>query len=100
MKIRPLSRTSEQPLKVSIEAGRLVISIGVTTLGDALTGPASPLRDDAPHVRVTDYTAFAREVVNSLTSESEDGTTKVHMMLDEVASDFLENGADGVDFGD
>lgn len=95
-----MKQTSEQPLKVGIEAGRLVISIGVTTLGEALVGPMSPLKRDAPHAKITDSAAFAKEVVNALTAESEDGTTMVHTLLDGVASEFLENGADGVDFGD
>lgn len=95
-----MKKTSEQPLRVSIEAGRLVISIGVVTLGEALAGPMSPLKRDAPHAKITDHAEFAREVRNALTAESEDGTTLVHTMLDGVASQFLENGADGVDFGD
>lgn len=93
-------KTTEQPLQVKIEAGRLVISIGVITLGEALVGPMSPLKRDAPHAKITDHAEFAREVVNALNDESEDGTTLVHTMLDGVAREFLENGADGVDFGD
>lgn len=88
-----MKRTSEQPLKVGIEAGRLVISIGITTLGEALVGPMSPLKRDANHARITDHSAFAKEVVNALTDESEDGTTRVHELLDGVAEYFLENGA-------
>ncbi len=95
-----MKATSEQPLKVGIEAGRLVISIGVVTLGEALIGPLSPLKREAPHAKIIDHAQFSREVVRALTSESEDGTTIVHTMLDGVATTFLENGADGVDFGD
>lgn len=92
--------TSEQPLKVGIEAGRLVISIGITTLGNAIVGPGSPIKKDVPHAKITDHAAFARQVVTALNSEAEDGTTPVHKLLDDVAATFLENGADGIDFGD
>ena len=95
-----MKATSEQPLKVGIEAGRLVISIGITTLGFAIVGPGAPLKDKAPHAKITDHAAFAREVVTALLSEKEDGETPVHKMLDGVAERFLENGADGIDFGD
>ncbi|UOF81800.1 hypothetical protein [Caudoviricetes sp.] len=95
-----MKSTSEQPLKVGIEAGRVVISIGITTLADALVAPGSPVKEHAPHAKVTDHAKFAREVVRELTSESENGTTLVHKMFDGVALEFLENGADGVDFGD
>lgn len=95
-----MKNTSEQPLKVNIEGGRLVISIGVVTLGEALVGPGAPVKRDAPHARITDHAQFAKEVVNALIAESEDGTTLVHTMLDGVATQFLESGADGIDFGD
>lgn len=95
-----MKATSEQPLKVGIEAGRVVVSIGITTLAEALVGPGSPVKREAPHAKVTDHAQFARAVVRELTAESEDGTTLVHKLLDGVAVEFLENGADGVDFGD
>lgn len=95
-----MKNTSEQPLKVGIEAGRLVISIGIVTLGEALVGPGSPVKRAVPHAKITDHAEFACEVKRALLSESEDGTTPVHTLLDGVAEAFLENGADGVDFGD
>ncbi len=95
-----MRKTSKQPLTVGIEAGRVVISIGITTLGEALVGPGSPVKRDAPHAKITDHAEFAREVVRALKAEEEDGTTLVHKMLDGVATEFLESGADGVDFGD
>jgi len=95
-----MKSTSEQPLKVGIEAGRLVISIGITTLAEALVGPGSPTKEERPHSRITDHAAFARAVIRALEDEEEDGTTPVHKLLDDVALAFLENGADGVDFGD
>lgn len=95
-----MKATSEQPLKVAIEAGRLVISIGMTTLGEALVGPGSPLKIDCPHAKITDHAKFAREVMRALLEEEEDGTTAVHRMLDGAAVVLLENGAEGVDFGD
>lgn len=95
-----MKATSEQPLKVGIEAGRLVISIGVVTLGEALIGHLSPLKREAPHAKIIDHAQFYREIVRALTSESEDGTTIVHSMFDRVAATFLESGADGVEFGD
>lgn len=95
-----MKATSEQPLKVGIEAGRVVISIGITTLGEAIVGPGSPVKREVPHAKITDHAQFAREVVRALKSEEEDGTTPVHKLLDGVALEFLENGADGIDFGD
>ena len=50
-----------------------------------------------PYIKVTDAAEFAREVVNKLNNEAEDGTTPVHELLDKVIERAVEYGCDGVD---
>jgi hypothetical protein len=45
---------------------------------------------------VDDVGVFANEVMQSLREESEDGTTVVHVALDEAIANAVENGAEGV----
>jgi hypothetical protein len=53
------------------------------------------LRDDPDyeHWLVTDDRAFARDVVLELTREQDDGTTPIHLMLDECARAAVDNGS-------
>ncbi len=46
--------------------------------------------------RVTNTKAFSDAVISELRSETEDGTTPIHMMLDAVVEAAIDNGCDGV----
>ena len=49
---------------------------------------------------VTHTKTFSDELVRQLRSESEEGSTCVHLMLDEAIQDVIDDGAEGVNFGD
>lgn len=86
------------PLSVSVADGVLSISIGVDVLAHAISVGR---RYGSPFdLIVTDPDAFAKEVALELQSEEEDGTTRVHMLLDEVALSVAENGGEGIDIMD
>ncbi|WP_447043938.1 hypothetical protein [Vreelandella sp. H-I2] len=51
-------------------------------------------------IKITDRDKFTEGLVSELQSESENGTTPVHTMLDEAVNMMLENGEEGVDFED
>lgn len=50
--------------------------------------------------RVTHTKTFSDELVRQLKSEAEEGSTCVHLMLDEAIQDAIDNGAEGVNFGE
>ena len=80
-------------LSCSIEGDEIVIRIGIKTLETAVKG--SPYGEDIEDFFVTDYRAFALEVVNALKEEDEEGTTPMHVMFDKAFEHVMENGGDG-----
>lgn len=91
----------DEPLKVEVIGGRLVISIGVRCLAHAIEFAPALTRynesaDEFEHPKVTDPLAFAHEIDAELSKEEEDGTTVVHRMLDKAAQSAIENGAEGI----
>jgi hypothetical protein len=48
------------------------------------------------NVCISDLETFAKEFVSAINSESEDGTTLVHKMLDKALVNTVEQGAEGV----
>jgi hypothetical protein len=95
-----------QPLRVDVEGGRLIISIGVETLAFSVEhapGPPLTVYDaetrDFVHTQVNDPDAFASEVRGALLAEEEDGSTLLDRMLDEAAADAVGDGCEGVDHG-
>lgn len=79
------------PLQTEIKDGQLVISIGVDTLCHAVSIGRSYGMGE---ITVSNNDVFANELLNELNDESEDGSTAVHRMLDDAASQAIENGAD------
>ena len=80
----------ELPLSMEIKDGQLVISIGINTLAFA-TG-----------VYITDFKiinneGFAKDILNELDAEEEDGSTMVHRMFDTAANNAIENGSEAVE---
>lgn len=89
------------PLAVKIERDKLIIEIGVGCLAHAIQlAPSLTSYDEASgeyrEPKVTDPHVFAREICNELRRESEDGTTRVHKMLDDAAMEAIEQGAEGI----
>lgn len=82
----------DEPLRVAVVGGRLVISIGVRTLAFAVAN--SPDHEGDP-IKITDPLAAAKEIRVELVREEEDGTTEVHKLLDKAAYDAWENGGEG-----
>lgn len=87
----------EAPLKTEIKDGLLVISIGVDTLCHAVSAGRSYGMGE---ISITDNDVFAGEILQELNDESEDGSTAVHKLLDDAASQAIENGAEGAEYDD
>lgn len=79
-----------------VRDGVLEIRVAVSTLPVAMKG-ACDLGVIDGNFRVTDETAFAREVARALNDEDEQGTTLVHRMFDAAFVAAIENGADGIE---
>ena len=84
--------SKDKPLTVEIVNGVLNISIGIDTLYFALSE-----NDFHTQFKVTSIKGFAKDVLNELLSEEEDGTTLVHRMLDEAANNAIENGSEYIE---
>lgn len=96
-----------QALSVEIVGGRLVISIGVNTLCDAVRQGAYferlVLNPETGHfdehrLSFTDKAAFAESVLHALKRETESGETEVHRMFDRAAEHAFEFGGEGIAF--
>ena len=84
--------SKDKPLTVEIVDGVLNISIGIDTLCFALSE-----NDFHTQFKVTSIKGFAKDVLNELLSEEEDGTTLVHRMFDEAADNAIENGSEYIE---
>jgi hypothetical protein len=51
----------------------------------------------AEGAKVIDATRFAKDIVNALNDEQEDGTTPVHVLLDTAFEKAIEDGSQGVE---
>lgn len=76
---------ANEPLKIEVADGRLVISIGVSTLAYAAAHSPEFDCEDGSLLAVKDEEQFARHTACELEREEEDGTTPVHRILDEAA---------------
>ena len=87
----------DAPLKTELKDGQLVISIGVDTLCYAVSEGRSYGMGE---ISISDNDVFAGELLHILNDESEDGSTVVHRMFDDAASQAIENGAEGAEYDD
>jgi len=85
-------RNINDPLKIEVVEGRLVISIGVDTLAFAITH-----RNESCSFSVNDNNEFAKDVVRELKDEEEDGATIVSDLLDEASNRAIDNGSAYID---
>ena len=93
--------SQSQPLIVETSEGRVVVSIGYETLTkvvqfDPKLTEYSPTFDEMQYPEVVDAGQFAKELVDILHQEDEDGTTLVHIMFDEAVRRAIESGAESV----
>jgi hypothetical protein len=80
------SNRSEQ-LNVQIVDGKLVISIGIDLLCFAVEN-----KENCDYT-ITDNDGFAKDILNELEIEDEEGTTLVHTLFDKVANEAVEHGS-------
>lgn len=80
----------KSPLKLQIKDGELIISIGIDTLCFAT-------QSEILDFKIINNIGFAKDILNELESEEEDGTTLVHRMLDSAANNAIENGSEFVE---
>jgi len=89
----------KRPLTVRLERDELVIRIGIDTL--AFTTDECPIfyngDRDASDVKVVNQKEWARDVIDSLMHEEEDGSTPVTELLDKVMSDAVDAGSIAVE---
>ena len=76
----------DKPLIVEIKDGELQISIGIDTLCFAVS-------EKIADFKITDNEGFAKDILNELENEDEEGTTEIHRLLDKSADDAVENGS-------
>ena len=92
-----------RPLTVKVVSGRLLIEIGTHTLAHAASyaewaNPFDEQSDD--YIRtfaITDAGQFAKDVVNAMLSEREDGSSPLSDFLDTMMQAALDDGSIGVE---
>ena len=90
-------------LTTTVEDGALVIRLGVTNLAFAFEHGDSNLVFDEKanvyraHFKVTDEVEFAKDVIHSLQTEEEDGSTPLTDLLDKMCVHAVEDGSTGVE---
>lgn len=82
--------------EVIIEGGEIVIRVSIAALGKIVDGAWATGNLDT-RFKVTDPKQFAEDIARELNSESEDGTTEIHIMFDRAIREAIDNGAEGVE---
>lgn len=90
------AKPDERWADAHIADAEIVIRVGISALPTALE--ANPRDDTYSKCKVTDLPAFAGEVVRKLNSEFEDGTTAIHLMLDQAMADAIDDGCEGIEY--
>ena len=94
-------KTKNMQLAVVINDDVLSISVGVELLLHATVEGGANRFDPNPNYRIIDREGFAKDILNQLMSEEEDGTTCVHLMLDKAVVDMVNSGGSlNVEFED
>jgi len=86
-------------LKVETAKDKLVISIGLDALKCSLEAGRLDMLIGG-EFKVTDMDAFMKEFKRYLMCEEEDGSTPIHLMLDQVAAAMLEDTDEGCEITD
>ena len=94
---------ADAPLAINVEDGKLVISIGISTLTFAFetseqNNPFNDtLNDFETTYRVSNELQFANEVRRALCDEQEDGSTILTDLLDRACWNAIDDGCEGVE---
>jgi|GEM_PF-2354853 len=90
------------PLKVTIEDGVLTMRIGVDVIAHA--AKLSPRLAHYDHKagetfepKITDADKFAAEVMTALKDEDDEGSTLIHIALDQAMVNAVDMGAEGIE---
>lgn len=96
-----MSDLRKSPLRILIEEGMLVISIGVDTLVFACE-QGEALRDEWGNARgvVVDHMEFAQVVADALQIESCSGQTDLQVVIDKAMELAIESGTESVQLRD
>lgn len=92
-----MKMTKDQPLVAKIEGQQLVIRIGIDTL--AYSAEHCPRlydydkHDGPPYCKVVNKEELAMDVIHELEREQEDGTTPLHLLLDQAIIDAMDGGS-------
>lgn len=78
-----------------IEGAEIVIRVPLASLATVVDG-AWMCHGIEPRLKITDATAFARDLCRALNVEDEDGTTPVHQLFDAAIQTAFEQGAEGI----
>lgn len=89
----PLDRSDGQAV---IEDGYLVIRVAISALTQVVEGAWAAGSMDVRY-KVTDEAVFAKDLMHELNAESENGTTRIHMMFDLAIQEAINQGANGID---
>jgi len=93
-------RSEAWPPLVELRDGNIVITVAVSAIPTAAEVAFEEAYGEDHGMRVTDPAALAREMLNELRREEEDGTTPVMEMLDKALIRAVENGVEGVECGE
>lgn len=88
---------ADQLLEVKREGDRIVISIGVNTVLNAVQLHHSwPIDDQGDPEPIQMEDQFIQELIGELLHEEEDGSTDIHTAFDHAAIRLIENGSETV----
>lgn len=92
----------DTPLKVGLEGGELVIRIGIDVLKMAAEHCPGIIdwegEYDYPWLKIDDADEFAKDVVQGLLHEQEDGSTTISDCFDEAIKLAVDDGSLAVDY--
>lgn len=92
----------DTPLKVEIKDGEIVIRIGIDVLKMAAEQCPGIIdwegEYDYPWIKIDDADEFAKDVVQGLLREEEDGSTTISDCFDEAIKLAVDDGSIGVDY--
>jgi hypothetical protein len=79
-----------------IENGSIVIRVSLDALPTVVEGAWASGGMDTRY-KITNAQEFAAELVTELNRESEDGTTRIHLMFDRAIQEAIDQGAFGIE---
>lgn len=81
-----LSKHSDDPLKIKIRGGKLIISMGIERLHEEYTG-----------FTITDIRGYAKYVIYKLQEDNEIGETLITKLFDKVKEELYDDGCEYLD---